>query len=168
MPLNAQQKEFLLKGEAAAKAAEHVFPAYAACEAALESGHIDRLTHANIYGGSDLARLHNNLFGMKQHQHPVFGTCCLPTREFLHSQWVTVASTDWVEYPDWASCFQDRMATLRRLGLRPGFQHYANALAATGGTQYVLEVSSQWSTDPQRGRKVLNIYDEMTGDWNAT
>ena len=57
-----EQRQFLAK--AAAAQARHVFPEMAACEAALESG----------FGKSGLAREDNNLFGMKQHPHPVYGT----------------------------------------------------------------------------------------------
>lgn len=117
----------------------------AACEAALESG----------YGASGLATQANNLFGTKQHVHPIFGTLSLPTREFLHSQWVTVGAF-WVKYPDRATCFADRMNTLRSLS--HAYPHYAAALAATDPITYITEVSKTWSTDPQRAAKVIAIY----------
>ncbi len=50
------QDEFLSKACAAARSAGHIFPEYAACEAALESG----------WGMSGLAQKANNLFGQKQ------------------------------------------------------------------------------------------------------
>jgi flagellum-specific peptidoglycan hydrolase FlgJ len=125
----------------------------AACEAALESAHVT--PQGSIYGASQLAQQANNLFGMKQHSHPVYGTLNLPTKEFLHQQWVTV-NADWVKYPDWATCFVDRMATLTRLA--PAYPHYAAALAATDPVTYVTEVSRSWSTDPNRGHTVISIY----------
>lgn len=153
--MTPEQKAFLLKAETAAKSAGHLFPAYAACEAALES----------YWGRSLLASAYNNLFGMKQHQHHIYGTVNLPTREFQQGGWQTIQAP-WVNYPTWDTCFQDRMATLNRLA--PRYPNYAKALAATDGTEYVNAVSATWSTDPHRAQSVLTIYDEMTGDWDAT
>lgn len=153
--MTPEQKEFLHAAAAAAAKSGHVFPEHAACEAALESG----------YGASVLAKLANNLFGMKQHAHPEYGTCNLPTREYLGGQWIRT-SADFVSYPDLATCFADRMATLQRLA--PVYPHYAAALAAASGTTYLNEVSRTWSTDPDRAENVLAIYDEIAGDWNAT
>src|ERR1039458_2657 len=138
-------KDFLHRAMDAAQKAGHVFPEMAACEAALESG----------YGRSQLATQDRNLFGMKQHLHPIFGTVSLPTREFLSNEWVTINS-NWIVYPDWPSCFGDRMATLNRLSSI--YQHYKAALAATKKEDYVRQVSMTWSTDPQRADKVLAIY----------
>lgn len=147
------QKDFLLAAFAAAEKAGHIFAEMAACEAALESG----------YGRSVLAVQAKNLFGMKQHAHPIFGTCVLPTNEFFDSEWIRVEAK-WVLYPDYDTCFADRMATLKRLA--PMYAHYAAALAASSGTTYVNEVSRTWSTDPARANKVLAIYDQMAGNWN--
>jgi len=156
MNLRDYQKQFLLQAEAAAKVAKHVFPAHAACEAALES----------TYGRSRLARNYLNLFGMKQHVHPIFGTCCLPTREFEKGEWVEVKEALWVIYPSWNECFKDRMDTLIRLA--PKYPNYAQALTAENGTIYLNAVSATWSTDPKRASACLAILDAMTGDWNAT
>jgi flagellum-specific peptidoglycan hydrolase FlgJ len=182
------QEQFLRKAWQAAVDAHHIFPEMAACEAALESG----------YGHSQLATQDNNLFGMKQHRHPLYGTVSLPTREFLSNEWVTVNS-NWIVYGDWQSCFADRMATLERLA--PHVPHYRAALAAVKGEEYVIQVSESWSTDPGwqcscgaifqsqvlgeqhaaqaqhklstvlglgRGEKVLAIFNAITGDWSAT
>lgn len=148
------QKQFLQKAFAAAKKAAHVFPEMAACEAALESD----------YGRSQLAVQDSNLFGMKQHRHAIYGTHSLPTREFQNGEWITTTA-DWVSYPNWDACFQDRMATLLRLS--SVYPHYAAALHAASGVTYVNEVSRTWSTDPHRAAKVLDIYDAMAGDWSA-
>jgi flagellum-specific peptidoglycan hydrolase FlgJ len=121
------------------------WPDFIACEAALESG----------FGKSTLAREDNNLFGMKQHRHPIYGTVALPTEEFLDGKMVRV-SADWVKYPSRKECFADRMSTLRAMS--PHYGHYAAALAAHDGPTFVREVSQTWSTDPNRAQKVLNIY----------
>jgi flagellum-specific peptidoglycan hydrolase FlgJ len=121
------------------------WPGMAACEAMLESN----------WGTSDLAQAGNNLFGLKQAEHPEYGTISLPTREFLDEQWVTVTA-HFVKYPDIASCFRARMDTLTRLA--PAYPHYAAALAATNPIDYVTEVSKSWSTDPARAEKVIEIY----------
>ena len=153
--MTPQDHEFLNRAFAAAQQAGHVFPEMAACEAALESG----------YGRSQLASQDNNLFGMKAHQHQLFGTISLPTREFISGEWVT-CEANWCRYNDWQECFEDRMATLKRLaGIYP---HYQAALEAKTGEDYVRQVSMTWSTDPKRAEKVLAIYDAVAGDWNAT
>ncbi len=139
--------EFLVKATTAARAANHIFPEYAACEAALESG----------WGGSRLALEANNLFGQKQ-PHPPCGTSVtLPTREYLHGAWTTV-SAQWRAFPDWQGSFAERMALL--LLLAPGYPRYRSALSAATGEQFIEQVSSSWSTDPERANKVLAIYHE--------
>lgn len=145
MPPSPEQIQWLTQTVQAAKDAEHIFPEMAGAEAALESN----------YGASQLAREANNLFGMKQHTHPLHGTLVLPTKEFLNSQWV-VTSANWVKYDTLAECFEDRMETLERL--KSTYPHYAMALAATDPVTYIFEVSRTWSTDPLRSAKCLSIY----------
>lgn len=125
----------------------HIYPEMAACEAAEESN----------YGLSLLAREDNNLFGMKQHQHPAYGTVSLPTREFLDGTW-QVVDAKFVKYPDHKSCFADRMDTLTRMANY--YPHYREALNAPGPIEYAMAVSKNWSTDPQRAAKVIGIYNE--------
>ncbi len=141
-------EDFLKQACAAARAAAHIFPEYAACEAALESG----------WGMSGLAIKANNLFGQKQSHPPLSGssTLTMPTREFLHGEWVTVQA-DWVQFADWQACFAARMDLLRRLS--HGHPDYLAALAATSGGAFITKVSRSWSTDPQRAGKVLSVYD---------
>ena len=151
--MTPEQKAFLLEAAAAATKAGHIFPQMAACEAALESA----------YGQSLLAVQDSNLFGMKAHLHEVFNTHVLPTREFENGEWIVV-DAKWIHYPDWASCLADRMSTLKRLS--PYLPHYAAALAATDPETYIAEVSQSWATDPNRGAKVLAIYNAMAGEWS--
>jgi flagellum-specific peptidoglycan hydrolase FlgJ len=145
------QDSFLRQASAAARAAGHIFPEYAASEAALESN----------WGQSRLAREANNLFGQKasaeQHESGEQGsaTLALPTQEFLRGRWVTITA-QWVRFADQAACFCARMALLRRL--QHSYPAYARALAATTGEVFIEEVSRVWSTDPQRAAKVLAIH----------
>jgi len=151
------QSLFLSRAYRAAQAAHHVFPEYAACEAALESG----------WGHSKLAVEANNLFGQKQSHPPLAGTetLTMPTREFLHDHWMTVLA-NWTKFPGWSECFAARMALLRRL--RHAFPHYQAALNAANGEQYVMAVSQSWSTDPERAGKVLAVYDAHAGAFQST
>jgi flagellum-specific peptidoglycan hydrolase FlgJ len=57
---------------------------------------------------------------------PVCGTVTLPTKEVFDGTWVP-CSAKWVKYPDWASCFADRKATLERRRTQ-----HPNASAASG------------------------------------
>ncbi len=144
------KQDFLRAVKTAAMNIGQKWPGYVAAEAALES----------TFGTSDLAAEDFNLFGMKAHKHPIYGTVNLPTREFLHGEWVRVEAA-FIKYPDWESCLRDRLATLTRLA--PVYPHYAAALAASDGPTFILEVSKTWSTDPARAQKVLNIYNENKG-----
>jgi flagellum-specific peptidoglycan hydrolase FlgJ len=148
--MDIQKTNFLDSTSAAAESAGHIYPTMAACEAALESG----------YGTSGLAIADHNLFGMKQHSHPVYGTHVLPTREFENGEW-EVVNANWVSYPSARECFQDRMTTLLRLS--SVFEHYRNAVAAKDAITYVTEVSKTWSTDPERAKKVIDIYNAYVG-----
>lgn len=142
------QSEFLAKASAAARAAGHVFPEMAACEAALESG----------WGHSRLAEEANNLFGQKQDagRNEGVGTLAMPTREFLRGEWVTVEA-EWVKFADWQASFAGRMEILRALSAE--YATYAAALRARTPEQFVQLVSERWSTDPRRAAKVVEIYD---------
>lgn len=143
--VDSGQKHWLDVTSKAAEDAGVLFPTMQACEAALESA----------YGTSELAIRGLNLFGTKQHVHPIFGTLNLPTKEFLDGQWVVVEA-HWVSHPTLADCFRDRMATLQLLA--PHYPHYAAALASPDAQTFVQNVSLSWSTDPQRAAKVISIF----------
>jgi flagellum-specific peptidoglycan hydrolase FlgJ len=145
--MESKRSAFLQQAAAAARAAGHLFPEHAACEAALESN----------WGQSRLAREGNNLFGQKQSHPPLAGsgTLEIETREYLHGEWVQVPA-QWVKFANWAECFRARMALLEHL--RHAYPQYAQALAARTGEAFVEAVSVSWSTDPDRARKVLSVY----------
>lgn len=146
--MTPEQKLWTVDTGAIAAISKHLFPNMAACEAALESE----------YGRSLLAKEANNLFGMKQHVHPEYGTLALPTKEWLDGKWAPMTA-EWVKYDSVAECFADRMATVERLA--KWYPHYAAALVATSAQDYVRQVSQTWSTDPDRAQKVLDIYNEV-------
>lgn len=143
--LTTKQQNDLVECFHAAQQSGHIWPAYAACEGALESA----------WFTSSLYVRANNIFGTKQHTQPIYGTLSLPTKEFLNGQWVSI-NANWVSYPNLAASFTDRMNTLRRLA--PSYPHYAAALSATTGEEYVTQVSLSWSTGPSRGADALAIY----------
>ena len=90
--------DFFNKAMPAALASGHLFPEYAVCEAALESG----------WSKSELATAANNLFGMKQGFVTAgLPTIDIPTREFLHGAWVTVNAT-WPKFDSWEASFRAR------------------------------------------------------------
>ena len=135
----------------AARAGGHIFPAYAACEAAEESA----------WGASQLCLRANNLFGQKAPLNPpadwAYPVLSLPTHEWNAAAGrLEPATADWPIFPDWATSFRERFALLNRLSYR--YSNYAMALAATTGEQFVICVSKTWASDPQRGDNVLAIY----------
>jgi flagellum-specific peptidoglycan hydrolase FlgJ len=144
------QEAFLARARAAAQAGGHIYPEFAACEAALESG----------WGQSKLAIEANNLFGQKQSHPPVGEGIQMPTREYAHGAWLTVPAT-WVKFADWPASFAARMALLIRLG--KAYPAYAAALAAKDGGEFVTLVSQRWSTDPERAEKVLEVWQVHRG-----
>lgn len=150
--MTTSQLDFLMRAAQAARDAGHIYPDYAACEAALESAR----------GRSHLAVEPNNLFGQKQSHPPLHNTetLCLPTREFLHGAWIAVRAS-WVKFPDWAACFRERMALLHSLAVT--WPNYRDALAAENGEAFINAVSRSWSTDPARANKVLALYDAHRG-----
>lgn len=148
-----QQIDALKYVFAAAMRSACLFPQAQACEAMVETK-----WYTTLLGLKD-----NNLFGMKQHSHPMFGTVNLPTKEFLHGGWV-IQNDDFVVYPTLADCFVDRMATLERLAALtlPAtgvlvYPHYLAALKASTPEEFLTQVSQTWSTGPTRGQECIEI-----------
>jgi flagellum-specific peptidoglycan hydrolase FlgJ len=160
--VNDSQLSFLAKATAQAVKANLRFPEMWASEAALESS----------WGNSLLSLQDNNLFGTKQHCHPIYGTMNLPTKEWVRGpdghpvdgRWIQVMAK-WIVYPDWRACFADRLVTLERLS--NAYPHYKAALDAPDAKTYVTEVSKSWSTDSNRATKVISIYEEYLKEKNG-
>ena len=143
--------EFLTKAVAQARASGHIWPEYAACESALETG----------WGSSELCRLANNLFGQKQGpQTAGFPTISIQTYEVIGGVGKIVPAV-WPKFGSWADSFTARMKLLHALSVL--YPDYAAALSATNGEGFITSVSKKWSTDPQRGVKVLQIYKRHIG-----
>ena len=150
-----ERQAFLDAAMKAAEEAGHPWAEYAACEAALESN----------WGRSMLARKANNLLGQKQgSKFPLPYPCCNLQTEEVRPQGHpgqgrpltggrVMEQAVWPVFPDWKTCFAERMALLKRLPSR-----YGAALAATSGEEFVRQVSLSWATDPERGGKVLAIH----------
>jgi hypothetical protein len=157
------KREFITRCSVAARMVAHPFPDMAGCEATLESQKIDHATGRAVvpFALSQLAVEDNNLFGMKAHQHNVYGVVNLPTHEYLSGEW-TVVSASFEKYPTLDDCFADRYATLRRLS--PIYPHYKAALAASDPYTFITEVSRTWSTDPNRAVHVIALYNEYLAD----
>jgi len=138
--------DFLTKALGEAQTSGHLFPEYAACEAALETA----------WGASKLCVQANNLFGQKQGSLTEgLPTITIPTREFLHGEWVTVNAI-WPVFPSWAESFKARMALLTAAAHK--YPNYAAALVSSTGEAFVENVSKTWSTDPNRAQSVLQIH----------
>jgi len=140
----SQQTDFLNKALAHAQLANHLFPEFAACEAALESA----------WGQSRLCREANNLFGEHQHHVPIYGTYKLHPNDNVDP------NDDWILFPSWKESFATRMDTIRRLATDAPdrYQGYVQALAATTGEDFVTYVSQNWSQDPLRATHVIEIH----------
>lgn len=143
--LTVYEQGLLVAWEHIAEAAGHIFPAAAACEAALESG----------WGTSECYRLANNVFGEKQTVHAVYPSITLPTIEIIRGERVRMQA-EWIKFPSLEESFRYRMATLLRLA--DTYPHYRDALSAKDEIEYLIAVSFSWSTDPQRAAKCMEIY----------
>jgi flagellar protein FlgJ len=152
MPLTKEEQQnwFNMVTKAATKAGCK-FPEYVAAEAALESN----------WGQSKLAREANNLLGLKQRKTPIYETISMPTKEIINGQEVVVQA-NWIKYPDIETCLKHRMKVLTTLA--KVYPNYKKGLEASTGEGFVLNISKTWATDPDRGQKVLNIYNQYHTD----
>lgn len=126
---------FLTTAYAAAKAAQHVWPAYAACEAALDSD----------YGRSDLATKANNLFNMRAPAKLQQG------QKIISVENSGKLATDWLAFDSPQECFATRMAQIQTV---PMFYLARRALTQD---EY-LEQMGKLQTDALRVGKVQAIY----------
>lgn len=148
------QQQALLQMYSAAKAAEHIWPAIAACEAMEESG----------WGTTKCFLEARNPFGEKQTHPQYYPTLNLPTWEVIRGQkQSTMGAFIW--FPNYIEAFKFRMDTLKRLP-----EYYADAIAAATQEDFITQVCGfwdkanppqyhgRWSTDPNKAKTVLQIY----------
>ena len=127
---------FLLSLYEAAKASGHVWPSFAAVEAALDSD----------WGASELAKQANNVFNLRA---PARFPSWLAAS--IHTQTVNGKQYDWLKFGTLADCFTARMGKLR------GYSMYYQAVRAKTPVEYIREVSKLWSADPGRAEKVIAL-----------
>lgn len=133
-------EQFLLNMRDAAVAAGHIWPEYAACEAALETAKttVGQPPQSNF--GQNASFLQgNNVFGNQQRSKPVFQTLSLQSWEMKNGQRVNMTE-NFIKFPDLATAFKFRMQTLQSLQ-----SIYYAALKATTGEQFVIQVSAAWT-----------------------
>src|ERR1700744_6487859 len=101
---------FLLTMLAAAKAAGHIFPEYAACEVALETAEQPKPGDPpnSNFGKNKGFLLGNNCFGNMQRAKPVYQTLSLASFEIRNGQRVNVVE-NWIKFPSVAIAFAFRM-----------------------------------------------------------
>lgn len=160
---------FLVTMRDAAKAAGHVWPTYAACEAALETAGdaLPGIPQSN-FGRSETFIKARNIFGNKvPAQRPAdMMAISIPTREFLNGRYVTVPA-DWILFNQISDAFTYRMQLLKKWNM------YAPALNAKTGEEFVREVSARWQqiTLPPDGkmsfRFTSGVFAWQQGRWST-
>ncbi|MEN6629806.1 MAG: glucosaminidase domain-containing protein [Sulfuricella sp.] len=137
--------DFIAAIKSAAKESAHItgIPAsFIIAQAALESG----------WGGSQLARVAYNLFGIKAGQGWKGNVITLPTRECIAGKWLTV-NAEWRKYSGWLEAINDHA---KFLILNPRYR-----LAMTGqrtGDDFARQVAlAGYATDPNYFEKITAI-----------
>ena len=121
------EEEFLQKAYAAAKAAEHVWPDYAACEAAIESD----------WGANELAVKANNLFNARW----------MPGAKIALYR---VKAVDYASFASWQACFAARAKRMRAMTM------FYRALRAGTGVEY-LAAMTKLTFDLKRSTAVAEM-----------
>lgn len=187
-------ESFLLTMRDAATAAGHLFPAYAACEAALETAGTPLVGVPQSNFGRDGVYLEgNNVFGNKAPatmpaEPSGMTTFNIETREYIQGIGYMMVPATWIRFSTIANAFTYRMSLLKRWSI------YAEALRAQTGEEFVRCVSAKWqvvtlaaddkmifkftsgtykwvsglwSTGPSRASTVIAIYNQHSDLLNA-
>lgn len=138
------QQDFLQTMVAAAKAANHIYPEFAACEAA----------YTTNFGASVPFVKANNIFGTRARaswRNPQMlpkgvGIIALPIGTQRIGQSTAAMMGDYARFTDATAAFKFRMDTLNSLPTT-----YYAALRAKTGEEYVMQVAAEWSKQPTEG-----------------
>lgn len=142
------QLQFLKTMFEAAKTAGHRWPAAAACEACIETGH-----------GAHVPYKSNNVLGIKAtRSYTGLYVTANGTEQHSDGSYTGPELDRWRVYPDYASCFRDQMHVLQTQKEPDGSLAYAKALAATDIETYITEECKVWSTGILKGQQVLLEY----------
>lgn len=135
--------EFLLRVRDAAIEAKHPWPEYVACEASIATGD----------GSSDLAKLANNIFAFKapQNLEKDQKTITLKDKSFSNDGWQEKTSV-YLKFETLADCIAYRLHLLKR------FNMYANALRATTGEDFIMQLCGQWQRIPDKTKRNSQTY----------
>lgn len=118
-----------------------VLPSLTIAQAILESG----------WGSSQLAKLGNNLFGIKANSAWKGRTITLPTREYLNKRWVTV-NAKWRKYNSQADSVKDHALFLKQN------QRYKAVLGETDYKEACKKIKAAgYATDPNYTNLLINI-----------
>lgn len=129
------EAEFMAEAFAAAKASGHIFPGWAACEAAQDSK----------FGSIAAAVKANNLFGFRVPAKLGPGTLSVRIEEAKKSWSV-------LQFPSWEACFRHRAEWIRRAPM------FYLARRAKTGERYIAAMNDLASNPAVYGREVTAIY----------
>lgn len=130
---------FLLNMRDAAKAANHPFPEYAACETALETASNQAsLPPQSNFGRNGAYLQGNNCFGNMQRAKPVYQTLSLKDFQIINGKRIDKVE-NYIKFPDVQTAFAFRLQTLQQY---PAI--YRDALNSATGEDFIRNVSAQW------------------------
>ena len=142
-PSTDSSAAFITEAYAAAKLAQHIWPDYAACEAALDSQ----------YGETPQAIHASNLFNFRAPAKLPHGIrlIAIESQVKLPNGQETNLAKDFILFASQQDCFAYRMGQLKSTTM------FYLALRAKTGADYLSEMA-KLSADPQRAEKVAAIH----------
>lgn len=108
----------------------------------------------SAWGESGLARVGNNLFGIKADSRWRGETITLNTREFIKGQWIVVTAK-WRKYGSWQASIEDHAAFLK------GNPRYQPCFLCQTTDAFVRELlKTGYATDPSYADKLLALINQ--------
>jgi len=139
--------EFIMRltpGAVASAKATGVPASISIAQAALESA----------WGESGLAKMGNNLFGIKADSLWRGPTLTMNTKEFIKGQWVVVPAL-WRKYPSWQASIDDHPAFLKR---NPRYKACFTCTSAPAFAKALAQAG--YATDPEYANKLIVLMDK--------